>query len=325
MLRPIFVFFGVQPDIDLDIMVSRQSLANLTGLLFPPLDQALAELRPDLLIVQGDTTTAMVAAMVAYYNRIPVAHVEAGLRTNNNYSPFPEEINRRVISLIATLHFAPTNAAAGNLNGSDNVYVVGNTVVDSLKIALKQVGASPKYAERFASLVERNKPLVMVTAHRRESFGQGLANICEAIKTISLKYPHLQFLFPVHLNPAVREKVNLLLAEVSAVKLTDPLPYDQMVYSMSKTFLIMTDSGGIQEEAPFLGIPVIVMREVTERPEGVEAGCATLAGTSSGGIVRAFDKIYQSPVVYEAMKNAENPYGDGMAANRIASIIQDFL
>ena len=325
MVKPVFDFFEIIPDTELNTMVSNQSLSAITGLLFLELNKVIENISVDLLIVQGDTTSAMVAALVGYYHKIPVAHVEAGLRTGDKFSPFPEEINRTVISLVADLNFAPTPKAAENLQGAKNVHVVGNPIIDSLKLTLDKISSRRDYADRYSKLIDTDRPLVLVTAHRRESFGHGLHNICEAIKLLCFKYPRLQFLFPVHLNPNVKGKVHAILEGNPSIHLMSPLPYDDMVFLMARAYIILTDSGGIQEEAPSLGVPLVVMRDVTERPEGIEAGCAILSGTQVEEIVRAFDRIYTSPKLYQIMKNAGNPYGDGQAANRIAVIIRRFF
>jgi UDP-N-acetylglucosamine 2-epimerase (non-hydrolysing) len=325
MLQQIFDFFEIKPHWELNIMQPNQSLAQVTSLLFSELNKTMGPEKINLVIVQGDTTSAMVAAMVAYYHRIPVAHVEAGLRSKNKYAPFPEEINRSVISQIADLNFAPTSEAAGNLMGHPNVHVVGNTIIDSLLLTMDKIKMQNHYADRFSSLLQRDKDLILVTAHRRESFGEGISNICRAIQILSTKYPQLQFLFPVHLNPNVKEKVEEILGGISSIKLVEPVHYSDMIFLMTRARIILTDSGGIQEEAPFLGIPLIVMRDVTERPEGIEAGCAVLGGTKTEGIVSAFENIHLNPGLYEAMKNAGSPYGDGRSSARIAEIISDFL
>ncbi|HEX8038980.1 MAG TPA: UDP-N-acetylglucosamine 2-epimerase (non-hydrolyzing) [Chryseosolibacter sp.] len=324
MLKQILDFFEITPDVELNAMVENQSLATITGRLFLELNKVIESIQARMLVVQGDTTSAMVAAMVAYYHKIPVAHVEAGLRSGQKYSPFPEEINRAVISLVSTLNFAPTKKAAENLAGFPNVHVVGNTILDSLLFTLDKL-KTRKHSERFRKMVAPGQDLILITAHRRESFGQGLENICRAVEILCAKYPTLKFVFPVHLNPKVKERVTSVLGQNPSISLIEPLVYDEMVELMCKARIILTDSGGIQEEAPALKVPLIVMREVTERPEGIDAGCAVLAGTTTQGLVSAFDRIHTNPSVYNAMKNANNPYGDGKSSERIAAIIHEFL
>lgn len=324
MLQRIFDFFSVVPDYSLRTMVANQSLAGLTSSLLNSVSKVFESNAPDLVIVQGDTTTAMVTAMVSYYHQIPVAHIEAGLRSNNLYAPFPEEVNRKIISQIAELNFAPTREASENLWGCRGVHVVGNTIVDSLLLTLEQIKRIKQYDDRFPFL-EQKKDLVLVTAHRRESFGSGIRNICDAIKRLSDRHPMVQFVYPVHMNPNIKQKVFEYLGKLPSVVILDPVDYGEMVYLMKCAKLILTDSGGIQEEAPALNVPVIVMRDVTERPEGIAAGCAVLSGTQTEGIIRAFDQIYTNPDKYEAMRGARNPYGDGKSAQRITAIIRGFL
>ena len=324
MLSEIFDLFGIKPHVELKAMAHKQSLPQITGKLFSVLNDVVEGSRAQLVIVQGDTTTAMVAAMIGYYHKVPVAHVEAGLRSHQKYAPFPEEINRSIISLVADLNFAPTAKAAENLAGYPNVYVVGNTILDCLRLTLGRI-QNLKASGELEELIRDERRLILVTAHRRESFGTGLENICLAVRTLSAKYPQLRFVFPVHPNPHVREKVRLVLADQPSVSLTEPLRYDEMVRLMAKAYIILTDSGGIQEEAPSLQVPLSVMRDVTERPEGIEAGCAVLGGTATESIVSAFDRIYENPDLHTAMKNAASPYGDGQSAQRIATIINTFL
>ncbi len=323
MLAPIFAFFEVTPDRQLDTMIPNQSLSEITAALFIALNDVLGESKADLVVVQGDTTTAMVAAMVAYYHKIPVAHVEAGLRSHDIHAPFPEEVNRRTITQIAELHFAPTLCAAKNLSGVENVHVVGNTIVDSLYLALAKV-EKHSYRDRFSFLAD-DKDIILVTVHRRESFGEGLSNICEAIRILAARHPCLKFVYPVHMNPNVSTPVNRSLGNIPSVFLIEPVRYDEMVCLMTKVRLILTDSGGVQEEGPALNVPVIVLRDVTERPEGIEAGCAVLAGTSTERIVSAFEEIYFDAERYKAMSLAPNPYGDGKSAARITDVVRSFL
>jgi len=323
MLDQIFQFFGITPDVSLEVMVHDQTLSGLTARLTNSLQECFEAGKYDVVIVQGDTTTAMVASLVAYYNHLVVAHVEAGLRTYNKYSPFPEEINRQVISRIADRHFAPTKFAGEILNKEQTkgVHVVGNTVIDSLLFCLDKVTEQENcYKEKFPLLAKYEK-LVLITGHRRESFGKGFDEICRAIKVLSQQYPRILFYYPVHLNPNVKNKVHNILANIPNVYLGEPLPYDELVYLMSRSFIILTDSGGIQEEAPSLNVPVLVMRETTERPEGVEAGCSKLVGTNMQKIVESFEELMNVPQKYQQMARAMNPYGDGRSAQRITDIL----
>ena len=326
MIRQIFDFFDVIPDYDLEIMVDNQSLPSLTANLLLELGKLFEATKPDAVIVQGDTTTCMTGALAAFYQKIKVIHVEAGLRTGNKLAPYPEEVNRKLVADIADVHFAPTDNAANALkkeNISTNVFVVGNTVVDSLLTAKEKVYQNKKeYESHFEFLISSYQEMVLVTCHRRESFGTGLQNICQALKNLALFYSQLSFVFPVHLNPHVQMPVQNALGGVKNVFLINPLPYDQMVYMMSEAFLIMTDSGGIQEEAPSLRKPVIVMRDTTERPEGVEAGCSKLVGTDQHLIEETFSQIYNDRQIYNGMSKGNNPYGNGDSSIHIARYIE---
>jgi UDP-N-acetylglucosamine 2-epimerase (non-hydrolysing) len=327
MLDQIFSFFEETPDVELNLMTANQSLASLTSMLSVSLQTCFEELKPDLVIVQGDTTTAFVSSLIAYYNRIEVAHVEAGLRTNQKYSPFPEEVNRKLISGIAEYHFAPTSKAFQVLQneGLNNVYQVGNTVVDSLQLCLQKLkNDTSAYQEKF-KILEKYSRTILVTGHRRESFGDGFRRICEAILQLAKKYPDYLFLYPVHLNPNVRSVVMSMLVGVDNILITDPMPYDELIYVMSETFLILTDSGGIQEEAPSLNIPVLIMRDTTERMEGVEAGCALLVGTDTDNICANFIQLVEGELLYANMSAVDNPYGDGTSSRQIVGILSEKL
>lgn len=319
MLEQIFSFFEVKPDVSLDVMLPNQSLAVLTARLSERLQVCYEERKYDLVIVQGDTTTAMVASLIAFYNRIKVAHVEAGLRTYNKFSPYPEEINRQLISRIADYHFAPTQRAMAVLERENvqNVYLVGNTVIDSLLLCLEKVNKSRAYYETKYNVINNFERLILITGHRRENFGQGFEDICTAIKRLSEQYPSFLFYYPVHLNPNVQEKVQLLLSGLSNVILDRPLPYDELIFLMSRSYILLTDSGGIQEEGPSLNVPILVMRDTTERPEGIEGGCAILVGTNSEIIVTQFNKLVTDKAHYKRMAEALNPYGDGQSARYI--------
>lgn len=327
MLAPIFDFFEVHPEISLDVMVKNQSLSKLTGNLFSSLEMKIDFSAYWAVIVQGDTTTAMVVSMVSFYNKIQVIHVEAGLRTFNKYSPFPEDTNRRIIGLVADFHFAPTEESKEILikEKANNVYMVGNTVIDSLLLALNRVRQDEnKYFDKFKSIYNPEKPLILITGHRRENFGSGFQNICSAIGYLAKKYESIQFIYPLHLNPNVKDVVSKSLGKVNNIKLIDPLPYDEIIFLMSRSKLILTDSGGIQEEAPSLGVPLIVMRDTTERPEGIEAGCAVLAGTSRQRIIDEFEKIYEDEILYKQMSQTKNPYGNGTASKQILVHLKEF-
>lgn len=324
MLDQIFTFFDIQPDVALEVMTQGQTLTSLTAKLIVALGETFDQFELDTVVVQGDTTTAFTAGLVAYYRQIKVAHVEAGLRTYDIYSPFPEEVNRKLIAGFATYNFAPTAKAVNalELERLGGIHLVGNTVIDSLLLChakLKQQWSI--YEQKFASL--QGKKLVLVTGHRRESFGGGFENICNAIKTLALKYADWHFVYPVHLNPNVQQIVYTLLDGIDNVELIDPLPYDELIYIMSTSKMVLTDSGGIQEEAPTFDIPIVVMRNKTERQEGVEAGCAVLAGTTKEGIVDAFSAIIDDPAIYANMAAAPNPYGDGTTSLQIVNILEE--
>ena len=323
MLDQVLGLFDIRPDIDLNLMRPNQSLPQLTAGILIHLDPVLASLRPDWLLVQGDTTTVMAAAMLGYYHRINVGHVEAGLRTGDKWQPFPEEINRRIASVVADLHFAPTEHSRQNLLAEGvpdwRIAVTGNPVID----ALQSITRRPAPAEAEELLARLNvasgqRELVLVTAHRRENFGKPLEEICAALRILAESYPdRLQIVYPVHLNPNVQEPVYRLLGAVPHITLLKPLDYLPLVQLMKHARLILTDSGGIQEEAPGFGIPALVLRDVTERPEGVEAGALKLVGTDTQVILREANRLLDDPTAYAAMAKAVNPYGDGRAARRI--------
>lgn len=324
MLDQVFSLFNIEPDVELGVMMVNQTLSGLTSRLFDEIGNLFDRQHFDAVLVQGDTTTTMVASICGFYHQKKVIHVEAGLRTYEKFSPFPEEINRRIVGLSADVHFAPTQVAKKALlkEQVENVYFVGNTVIDSLLLIKDKVLANKsRYERKFRNL--RKDKLILVTGHRRESFGKGFENICLAIQSLAEKYPEIYFVYPVHLNPNVKEPVTQVLGSNRNVSLLDPLPYDEMIYLMMESYLVMTDSGGIQEEAPALDKPVIVMREKTERPEGVEAGCAVLSGSGTQSIITCFDHIYLDTQVYETMSAAKNPYGDGTSSQSIKSVLED--
>jgi UDP-N-acetylglucosamine 2-epimerase (non-hydrolysing) len=324
MLDQVNSFFGIRGDYDLNLMSPNQTLFDVTERCLKGLESVLDRSNPDLVFVQGDTTTVMAGAIAAYYKKIPVAHLEAGLRSGDNYSPFPEEINRKIASQIAEYHFAPTKGAAENLGRegiTKNVHVVGNTVIDALQLGLALIKerGEEEYERFFAFICPANR-IILVTGHRRESFGGGFEGICAAIKEIARVFTDVQIVYPVHLNPNVREPVNRILGGLKNVHLIEPLGYPYLIWLMSKCYLVLTDSGGIQEEAPALGKPVLVMREVTERMEGVQAGTARLVGTSRDVIVACTTKLLLDTAEYEEMAKAINPYGDGKTSERIGAI-----
>jgi UDP-N-acetylglucosamine 2-epimerase (non-hydrolysing) len=332
MLDQVLELFQIQPDVDLDLMRPDQSLAELTAAVFTHLDPVLRRLQPDWVLVQGDTTTVMAAALLSYYHRIKVGHVEAGLRTGDKWQPFPEEINRRVAGVVTDLHFAPTEWSRQNLlrEGvpAEQIVVTGNPVID----ALHSVSNLPPDAESLRLLEQAGIPvegkaerrLVLITAHRRENFGAPLENICTALRTLAETYgDSLQLVYPVHLNPNVQGPVYSLLGDVPNIILTPPLDYLPMVHMMKRAALVLTDSGGLQEEVPGFGVPVLVMREVTERPEGVQAGTVRLVGTDTQHIVNQARLLLDNPAEYARMASAANPYGDGKAAQRILQAILD--
>ena len=326
MLDQVLSVFHIQPDYDLNLMRPGQSLADVTGGVLRGVERVLRRVRPDLVIVQGDTTSALASAMAAFYQRIPVGHVEAGLRTNDKYSPYPEEMNRRLVSSLADLHFAPTRRAKENLLRagvpSASVHVTGNTVVDALK-AIRRSNA-----KWYVSELDRASPeqrVILVTAHRRESFGPGFQRICRALRMLVERNADVEVVYPVHLNPNVRKPVRAVLSGVQRIHLIEPLEYLPFVRLMERAYLILTDSGGVQEEAPALGKPVLVMRDVTERPEGVEAGTAKLVGTDAGKIVSETERLLRSNVAYRKMARARNPYGDGHASFRIVAELRRFF
>ncbi len=325
MLDQIFDFFNVAPDVDISLMTQNQTLPGLTSLILQDVSLTLEKLKPDLVIVQGDTTTAMATSLAAYYLKIRVAHIEAGLRTYNKYAPFPEEVNRRIISEIADFHFAPTCEAAIALekeNVKGRIETVGNTIIDSLLYGLELTRKNDQYyANEFKNILDIQSKLIIITMHRRESFGGGFENICEAIKHLADSYPEFTFVYPVHLNPNVQLVVREILSGRQNIKLIDPLPYGSMIYLMSKSFLILTDSGGIQEEAPTLKIPVIILRDTTERNEAIDAGCAVLGTTSKNKIIEVFKSIVDNMNIYMKMRNSPNPFGDGKASSRIVDVI----
>lgn len=321
MLDQVLSLFEIEPDIDLDLMEKEQTLSSLTSKAISALTHVINRVKPDISLVQGDTTTAMVASLASFYEKIPVAHVEAGLRTQNRYSPFPEEINRRLISVLATYNFAPTQTAVDALLAEgvpkESVFLTGNTVIDALLMIIKK-----EYKPNVEFLLGSNR-LILVTAHRRENFGRPLENICKALLKIAHRNPEVEIVYPVHLNPNVQKVVYGILSNQKGIHLIEPLEYQDLVHLMNQSYLVLTDSGGIQEEAPALGKPVLVMRHETERPEGVEAGVAKVVGTECETIVSETERLLYDQEEYASMSKAINPYGDGLAAQRIVRIIKE--
>lgn len=330
MLDQVLGLFGITPDHDLDLMTPNQSLSTLTGKCLQGLEPVIAATRPDWVVVQGDTTTVLGGALSAFYAKVRVAHVEAGLRTHQKYRPFPEEINRRLTSALADAHFAPTASARENLlrEGipAERVFVTGNTVIDALFAVREMAGGTgwesyPQLAALVPVLSDDRVRVILVTGHRRENFGQGFQGICEGIRSIALRYPDCRIVYPVHLNPNVREPVARLLGTVPNVHLIEPLDYLPFAKLMDRSYLLLTDSGGIQEEGPALGKPVLVMRTETERPEAVAAGTVKLVGTDSRVIAREVARLMDDGAEYEGMSRAINPYGDGKASGRILDVL----
>jgi UDP-N-acetylglucosamine 2-epimerase (non-hydrolysing) len=324
MLDQVLGVFGVQADHDLDLMTAGQSPAEITARVLERLPSLLREIRPDVLLVQGDTMTTFAAAFAAYLERIPSGHVEAGLRTGDRYQPFPEEMNRVMTTRLASIHFAPTAQAQAALLAegvpAGDVHLTGNTVIDAL---LQTVSESYSFRSPQLASLDARRRLVLVTTHRRESFGVPLRSTCAAIRDLAQRFPDLQFVLPVHPNPEVKETVERLLCDLPGMYLIEPVDYLEFVHLMNRSYLVLTDSGGVQEEAPSLGKPVLVLREVTERPEGVDAGTAVLVGTDRDRIVQVASELLTSKAAYERMANAVNPYGDGQASGRIVKALQE--
>jgi UDP-N-acetylglucosamine 2-epimerase (non-hydrolysing) len=330
MLDQVLNLFGIIPDYDLDIMRPDQDLFDVTNHVLLGIKKVLLSECPDIVLVHGDTTTSMVAAMAAFYLKIPVGHVEAGLRTHNINSPFPEEFNRQITSKIATFHFTPTEIARQNLLdekvGDDQIYVTGNTVIDALLSMIERarsINFSDAVLKDVPFLKQENNTsrVILVTGHRRENFGQGFEEICQALCDIATDNPNIHIVYPVHLNPNVREPVNRILSNINNVHLVEPMEYLAFIKLMDLSYLVLTDSGGIQEEAPSLGKPVLVMRDTTERPEAVEAGTVRLVGTNKKEIVKMVNQLLVNDEFYKQMSKASNPYGDGEASNIICDIL----
>tara|TARA_R110002126_G_scaffold110918_1_gene248389 strand:- start:107747 stop:108928 length:1182 start_codon:yes stop_codon:yes gene_type:complete len=330
MLEPFLDLFKIKPDFDLNVMTPNQTLSKLTTNILNGLAGVFEHYRPDVILVHGDTTTTLATSLAAYYHQIPVAHVEAGLRTGNIFLPWPEEANRKLTSVLAAQHFAPTPLSRQNLLDegvpADAIHVTGNTVVDALFDVLQQFESNPAlekhYAKQFMFLTPKRR-MILVTGHRRENFGGGFERICQALVRIAQAFPDVDIVYPVHLNPQVQAPVNGLLSSTPNIHLIAPVDYLPFVYLMKASYMILTDSGGIQEEAPSLGKPVLVMRDTTERPEALEAGTVQLVGTDVPVIVSAVTRLLEDAEHYRRMSQAQNPYGDGDASRRIAEALLD--
>lgn len=331
MLDQVLDLFELKPDYDLNIMQPGQDLNGVTTAILQGIKEVFEDFKPDIVLVHGDTATTFATALAAYYQQIPVAHVEAGLRTGNLYSPWPEEGNRKLTGALAALHFAPTENSRSNLLNEgikpELVHVTGNTVIDALLDVVKKLEASSSLKtalENQFSFIRNAEKLILVTGHRRESFGGGFERICHALVDTAKAFPDVEIVYPVHLNPNVREPINRLLSGIDNIHLIEPLDYLPFVYLMNQSFIILTDSGGIQEEAPSLGKPVLVMRETTERPEAVEAGTVKLVGTERNAIAENLKLLLTDTAAYESMSFAHNPYGDGNACQRIIEVLADY-
>ena len=329
MLDQVLELFAIQPDFDLDLMKADQTLGDITGNVLHGMEGIFAQWQPDMVLVHGDTTTTLAAALSSYYAKVPVGQVEAGLRTGDKYSPWPEEMNRHLAGALADVHFSPTEKARENLLhegiAPESIHVTGNTVIDALLTVEERIRSDADLRgrlERHFPFLDPQKYLVLVTGHRRENFGSGFENIYQAIATLARR-DDVQVVYPVHLNPHVQEPVRRILSDLSNVFLLKPQDYLSFVYLMHRCTLVLTDSGGIQEEAPSLGKPVLVMRDTTERPEALEAGTALLVGTDRARIVREVSRLLDAPEAYRTMAEAHNPYGDGTAARRIATFLKE--
>jgi len=332
MLDQVLKVFNIEPDIDLNLMKAGQDLFDITSSVLLGMREVLKGHHPDVLLVHGDTTTTLASAIAGFYADIPIGHVEAGLRTHDLYAPFPEEFNRQVASKLTKWHFAPTAFSRQNLLdekiAESKIIVTGNTVIDALFWVLNRIESDPLRKSSISALLNKHLPFawqrdrfVLITGHRRENFGDGFLQICEALKELASRYPDVQFVYPVHLNPNVQKPVKSLLLELNNVHLIDPLDYEPFVYLLKHCYLVLTDSGGIQEEAPSLGIPVLVMRDVTERPEAIDAGTVRLVGANRDRIVANVSELLESELSYKKMSRAHNPYGDGQACARIINVL----
>lgn len=327
MLDQVLDVFKIKPDYDLDIMAPKQTLASLTAKIITGIDEVLAKENPDMVLVQGDTSTTCIGSLAAFYRQIPVGHIEAGLRTNDKANPFPEEINRRITGCITDLHFAPTKTAKNSLLQENvdpkTIFVTGNTVVDALEYSVKNDYQFT--VPVLNDVVNQKKKIVLVTMHRRENWGKPMEGAATAIKRLAQKYPDFAFVFPVHLNPIVRDAVNPILKDMPNVSLIEPLDYLDFVNLMAKSYLILTDSGGVQEEGPHFGVPILVLRYVTERPDAVDFGTVKLVGLDEEVIYQTALQLIEDPSEYKKMANAVNPYGDGLSSDRTIKIIKNYF
>lgn len=330
MLDQVLDLFAISPDFDLNIMKSGQSLADITAQILLELPAVLTAFSPDIVLVHGDTTTTFAATLACFYQKIPVAHIEAGLRTYDLHSPFPEEANRHLTSVLAAYHFAPTENAKQNLLAenipAERIFVVGNSVIDALLNALQKIRRNPPLAEQLAcrySFLDDHKKLILVTGHRRENVGKGFERICLALAEIARQQPEVQIVFPVHLNPQVGEPVNRLLSGIENLFLLEPQDYLPFIYLMDRAYLVLTDSGGIQEEASALGTPVLVMRETSERTEAIATGSVKLVGTQTANIVQAVNQLLHNKTSYRQMIQAHSPYGDGKTSESVVRILKN--
>jgi len=333
MLDQVLEIFDIEPEYDLDLMKAGQNLYDLTAKVLLGMKNVLSDFQPDIVLVHGDTTTTSATALATFYQKIKVGHVEAGLRTGDIYSPWPEEANRQMTGVLSNYHFAPTQTSKDNLlnenKNEKNILVTGNTVIDALLLALDKIQNSTKLKEKIIQTlnakykIKENKRIILVTGHRRENFGEGFIQICNALKEIAELNPDVDIVYPVHLNPNVQEPVKALLSNIDNIYLIEPLQYESFIYMMSKAYFIITDSGGVQEEAPSLGKPVLVMRDTTERPEAVNAGTVKLVGTDKEMIVREAQVLLDSREAYSKMSKAHNPYGDGKACEKIVHFIKE--
>jgi len=332
MLDQVLELFDIKPDYDLNLMKPNQDLYDITSNVLLGIRDVLNDFNPDLVLVHGDTTTTSITSLASFYQKIKIGHIEAGLRTNDIYSPFPEEVNRQITGVISTYHFAPTQNSADNLikenKNIDNIIITGNTVIDALLLALDKIKnskilrASIVKNISYQYKINDNKKLILVTGHRRENFGEGFINICKALKRVALNNKNIDIVYPVHLNPNVQKPVKEILGNINNIYLIKPLQYEEFLYLMDKSYFIITDSGGVQEEAPSLGKPVLVMRDTTERPEALKAGTVKLVGINSDIILQEAQKLLDDNQEYEKMSKAHNPYGDGKASQRIVEFIK---
>ena len=333
MLDQVLDMFDITPEYDLNLMKPGQDLYDITANVLLGMKDVLLDFTPDIVLVHGDTTTTSATSLSAFYQKIKVGHVEAGLRTHDLYSPWPEEANRQITGVLANYHFAPTVTSEANLlaenKPKENIIVTGNTVIDALFLALRKIEENDVLKQSIIETISKqynlneDKKLILVTGHRRENFGEGFINICESLKTLAVQNPDVDIVYPVHLNPNVQKPVKEILSDVTNVHLIEPLQYEAFIYLMNKSYFIITDSGGVQEEAPSLGKPVLVMRDTTERPEALEAGTVKLVGTNPQMIITEAQKLLDETQEYERMSKAHNPYGDGKACERIVNFIKD--